>query len=660
MQAPTCGAQRVFLRALAICSLAACALLTAPEAKAQSASTLTWGVLSPTELRDRLDTDPSAGASVVFDRGLITVGPGFKFTFERHRRVQIFGPSAYRFANVEIPYHKSEKIEDIEAHTLTPDGRRLEVKSDQIYTNKAGDFVSCVFAFPEVTSGSVIEYRYKITSRNFYYLRPWAFQNSIPTEYSEMVVRLPDGFEYEAVLNNAEFVHGPDTNVIASILHKGPVREFVWYSRNLAPLVSEPCVLSLLDHRVQLDFQIVRYRDEGKVWDFVDSWADLAKQVRKVYKPLLRVDEHWPRMGVLQPGQSPEAAGARRALAKRIFQFVRDSVALSGEARNVAGGGLLSASEVFDQRRGNALEKNLLLVALLRYHGFDAYPALISRRNHLRFDPRDHRLFQFDHALAMIENGDEREFCDANTPGAWLGYLPPECQVDRAVVIGHPGLKQVVIDVPAPQADNDVRGGASITLRPDGSAFGRLEALVSGQAAYNLLRALSDRDTVKYLQEHWLPGAIPRELRIERNPQDDWAPIRLVAELEWPEAATLDAGRLFLRPSILRKVKTNPLMTSTRRYPISFETSWSEECHIEWNLPPDFELNELPPGREIVGDGFEFRSSVTKDGDRVVASHIWRVNKRDFPVTRFKDLRELFHTVQLSQRGLLVLYHDTL
>jgi hypothetical protein len=616
--------------------------------------------LSPTELRDRLDTDPSAGASVVFDRGLITVGPGFKFTFERHRRVQIFGPGAYRYANVEIPYHESEKIEDIEAHTLTPDGRRLEVKHDQIYKNESGDFFSCVFALPEVTPGSVIEYRYKIVSRNFYYLRPWAFQNPIPTEYSEMVVRLPDGFEYEAVLNNAEFVHGPDTNIIASIRHKGQVREFIWRSRNLAPLVSEPCVLSLLDHRVQLDFQIVRYRDNGKVWDFVDSWADLAKQVRKVYKPLLRADDNWPRLGTLQPGQTPEAAAERRALAKRIFQFVRDSVALSGETGNVANGGLLSARDVFAQRRGNALEKNLLLAALFRYHGFTAYPALISRRNHLRFDPRDHRLFQFDHALVMLENGDEREFCDANTPGAWLGYLPPESQVNQAVVIGHPNLKQVVIDVPAPRAGNTVKGGASITLRADGSAFGHLEALVSGQAAYDLLRALSDRDTVAYLQEHWLPGAVPQELRIERDADDDWAPIRLMAQLKWPEAATLDAGRLFLRPSILRKVKTNPLMTSTRRYPISFETAWSEECHIEWNLPPEFELNELPPGREILGDGFEFRSSVTKDGDRVVASHLWRVSKRDFPVTRFEDLRELFHTVQLSQRGLLVLYHDTL
>lgn len=660
MRDPEMGARTHLWRLMPALAAAVVFLSLAQPVAAQDASGFPWGQLSTTEMRDRLDSDPAAGASVVFDRGLITVGPGFKFTFERRRRVQIFGTNAYRYANVEIPYHASEKIEEIEAHTLTPDGRVVKVRKDQMYETRTGDLVKRVFAFPEVGLGCVVEYRYKLVSRNFYYLRPWAFQDEIPTEYSEMAVRLPDGFEYEAVLNNADLVQGPDTSLYASILHKDQVKEFRWHSRNLPPLVGEPCVLSLLDHRVQLDFQIVRYRDGGKVWEFVDSWSDLAKQVKNAYKPILRTEEDWPVWGTAPQDNSAESIAKRRALIGRTYEFVRDSVAQSGEASAVVGADMRTARQVYKQRRGNALEKNLLFVALLRHHGFDAYPVLISRRTHLRFDPRDHRLFQFDHALVLIDDGDQRTFCDVNTPGAWLGYLPPEDQVDNGVVIGHPALEKVVIDVPAVAAANEVKGGATVTLRPDGSAFGHLEATVSGEAAYELLHALADRDTTNYVQENWLPGAIPRNFRIEHPEGDEVGRMRFVTDLEWEEAATVDAGRLFLRPSILRKVKTNPLMTSNRRYPISFKTAWSEECRIEWNLPPEFELTELPAGRDLAGDGYEFHSSVTKDGSRVVASHIWRVSKRDFPVTRFQDLRELFNTVQLSQRGLLVLYHDSL
>jgi hypothetical protein len=634
-------------------------LLQAPRpVAAQNATAGTWGQLTPTELRDRLSDDPTAGASVVFDRGLITVGPGFRFTYERHRRVQIFGAEAYRFANVEIPHHISEKIEKIEAHTLTPDGRVLEVSRDQIFESKAGDRVASVFAFPDVSPGSVVEYRYRLVSDNFYYLRPWIFQSDIPTEYSELTVRLPEGFEYEAVLNNTDFVHGPDSAVFPSLRYDTKVRQFTWWSRNLAPLYRELCVPSILDHQVQLDFQIVRFREGQKVWEFVDSWPDLANQVRRVYKPLLRHDDAWPKMGAVPEG-TLDTQRARRVLIGRIYQFVRDSVAVRGDVGSITGPELLSASAVLAQRRGNPIEKNLLLVSLLRYHGFSAHPFLISRRDHIRFDRRDHRLDQFDHVLVLLENDGERIFCDANIPAAWLGYLPPEDQVEAGVVIDAPQYEDnVLLDVPAPPVASECSGTATISLLPDGSATGHLEGSVSGQAAYELLQALSDRDTLGYLHRQWLPEISPRSFTITVDEDNEWAPIQFVVDFEWSQAATVDDQRLFLRPAILRRLGTNPLMTSTRRYPVSFDTPWSEDCRIVWKLPAGFVLHDLPSGRDLTGDGFVFRSSVGLEGDRVVASRFWRVTKRDFPAIRFPELRELFNAVQLSERALVVLYRD--
>ena len=97
----------------------------------------------------------------------------------------------------------------------------------------------------------MVEYRYRLVSRNFYYLRPWVFQNGVPCEYSELAVRLPEGFEYTAVVNNATFVDGPDTLEVTSMWHKNQkVRQFTWYTQNLPPLSTEPLVCSPLDHRV--------------------------------------------------------------------------------------------------------------------------------------------------------------------------------------------------------------------------------------------------------------------------------------------------------------------------------------------------------------------------------------------------------------------------
>lgn len=655
MRDPDQGAGTRYWWCVIATSLMCLVLWPTLSALAQDGSVPAWGQRTTTEARTRLDDDPSAGAVVVLDQGLITVGPGFKFTYDRRKRVQIFGQSAYRYANIEITVHKSEKIEQIEAHTITPMGQKIDVRADQIMKSETSDLLTYAIAFPEVSPGCVVEYRYHLSSNNFYYLRPWAFQNdAIPTEYSEIAVRLPEGFEYEAVLNNADLVQGPDTNYVATLRQDGKVREFTWRGRHLPPLVGEPFVLSLLDHRAQLDFQIVRFREGNKVWEFVDSWQDVAKQVRNVYKSLLRTDSNWPTFG-----KADNAKTSQLDLANRLYTFVRDSVARVGNSYTIASG-LKPARQVLDQRRGNELEKNLLLVALLRHHGFDAYPLLISRRDHLRFDRRDHRLYQFDHALVLIEIGNEKIFCDANSPGAWLGYLPPTDQVDAGVVIGHPSSDQVVLDVPAPPVGNDAAANATVELRDDGSAVGHLEGDVSGEAAYRLLRAMADRDTAGYLQDNWLPGAIPVDFTAAVDQVNGWAPVHFSADFVWPEAATVDQGRLFLRPSILRKLKENPLLTSTRRYPISFETPWSEDCRIVWKLPKDFTLTEVPTSREMTGDGYEFHSSVVRDQNEVISSRTWRVTKRDFPVSRFEDLRELFNTVQLSERGLMVLYHDSL
>ena len=628
---------------------------------AQSGWGLPWGHMIPTEAdRDALEFDPSAGASVVFDRGLITVGPGFKFTFERHRRIQIFRTDAYRFANVEIPYHSSEQIEYVEAHTLTKDGSKVDVQLSDMHEARTGEWRKLVFAFPEVQPGCVVEFRYKVRSHNFYYLRPWVFQSEIPTERSELSVKLPENFEYAAVVNNSDFVTGPDTVEIASVSHEsGKIRLFTWRTHSLPPLTPEPYMASILNHRVLLDFQIVRYKDGNNVREFVDTWEDVAGQVRRVYAPLLKADPTWPIWGVVPTDlRKSDLIRQKRDLARRIYGFVRDSVALSGVAVSVYDSELRSARMVMAQRRGNPLEKNLLFAALLRYHGFDAWPVLISRRSHYHFDSRDHRLEQFDHAIVLVDIEGEEIFCETGTPSAWMGYLPPNDQVDAGVVIGREDIENVVIDLPAPPVDREVLADGEVYVLPDGSARGTLNLSLGGQAAYELLCALADQDTIGYLHEKWLPGIRTGRIQIERDIENEWAPIHLTADFVWPNAADVDGNRLLIRPAMIHALRSNPFLTSHRRYPISFDTPWSEDCRMVWRVPQGYQFGELPSGREVIGDGYEFRSSMLTVDNTIVASRFWRVSQRDFGVRRFEEMRDLFNNVKLAQHGPLMLYRE--
>jgi hypothetical protein len=416
---------------------------------------------------------------------------------------------------------------------------------------------------------------------------------------------------------------------------------------------------SILNHRVLLDFQIVRYKDNNHVREFVDSWEDVAGQVRRVYAPLLKNDASWPLWGEIPTDLRPaDVMRQKRDLARRVYGFVRDSVALSGVAVSVYDSELKSARVVMEERRGNPLEKNLLLVALLRHHGLDAWPVLISRRSHYRFDSRDHRLEQFDHAVVMVDLDGEEIFCETGTPCAWMGYLPPDDQVDAGVVIGRDNVKRVVIDLPAPPVDRDVMADGRIDVLPDGSATGTLNLWLGGQAAYELLCAVADRDTAGYLHQNWLPGIRPERIEIERDLDNEWAPVHLTTDFVWYNAADVDGHRLLIRPALIHALASNPFLTSHRRYPISFDTPWSEDCRIVWRIPEGYRFGELPSGRDLIGDGYEFRASIAAEENTIVATRFWRVSQRDFGVRRFEELRDLFNTVKLAEHGPLMLYRE--
>ena len=57
-----------------------------------------------------------------------------------------------------------------------------------MYTEKIDKFRSAlIFAFPNVKSGSVIEYKYRVTDPSLL----WYFQNYVPVRYSEIKVNIP-------------------------------------------------------------------------------------------------------------------------------------------------------------------------------------------------------------------------------------------------------------------------------------------------------------------------------------------------------------------------------------------------------------------------------------------------------------------------------------
>ena len=621
------------------------------SALADEAPVPIWGVMDRLETgRDHLADDPAAAASVVFDKGDIIVGPGYTFALQRSCRMQIFSPAGYRYATIKIPYHRGEKIAMLEAHTITPDGRRVKVPKNRIYKIDNGQWRALVFAFPEVTPGCVVEYRYELQSRDFYYLRPWVFQTDIPTEYSQLVVHLPPGFEYAAVINGYNCVNPPIIDAYYSAEHRNArVKTFNWVAEDLPALRPLPFMANLEDHRARLDFQIIRYRTRDAYRTFIDSWPDLIERIRSWYDDLLCLSSESRELAA----ELASGLYDPRSYAELVYRFCRDSIGFVAGGRTVSAEDLRPASRVLEDRRGSAVEKNLALISLLRWAGLAADPVLISTVDHLYFDSRDHRLDQFNHVIVRWVTAEETIFLDASDPAGWFGLLPPAAAVDQGVWIGRE--TGAIIDIPAVDYDHLTRLQAEFWLTPNGDARGHIDGRLAGFRAWEWSRRAAPGDFEVFVKSTLMPAVADFNiLHIDAPNHTEDGIIEFSMDVVLSNVAMAGSGGLYFRPTGPFALRDNPFTDPQRRFPVAFPFPHCDVARIIWHLPDGYAVVESPRGGGKHADYLDFSCGISADGRTVTVERQLSVGRRYFPRSAYGELQDFFRGVVEIDRGLAV------
>jgi Domain of Unknown Function with PDB structure (DUF3857) len=121
--------------------------------------------------------EKEAAALVLFDVGKTYcfvsysgIGSPISSTFEKHKRIKIWGQKGMREADVKIILREDDRntyLKKITAQTYNLDVQRnivvTKVEKDAIYKKKLNKkYKEIVFTFPEVKVGSVIEFKYTI------------------------------------------------------------------------------------------------------------------------------------------------------------------------------------------------------------------------------------------------------------------------------------------------------------------------------------------------------------------------------------------------------------------------------------------------------------------------------------------------------------------
>ena len=366
--------------------------------RAHSQEFPSYGQVTPDELNMKQCTfDKNADAVVLLDEAVSTYSNEYNLITNRHIRIKILKEKGLDNADIMIPYYRKDDIEivhNIEAMVINgqTDGsmQRKELEKKSIYRKNVSEkYGTVTFALPDVRVGSIIEYTYVSTLKHYGYLRDWYFQNDLPVVQSKYKLYIIPGYEFAYQVYKSD-----DLNIEVK---PDPQNGRISFEMNNVPaLDEEPYMDSRQDYIQRVTFQLSGKHD-GFWKKYMTTWDELTKE-------WLGRSDFGAQLNKDIPGTSDFIAKVKTSPSsfekmKLIFDYVRINTTWDGYHSIVSSDGVKS---VWNKKKGNSGELNLLLINLLRAADLEAYPMLISERSNGKVNTKYPFVDQFNSVFAAV------------------------------------------------------------------------------------------------------------------------------------------------------------------------------------------------------------------------------------------------------------------
>ncbi|MCJ0743158.1 DUF3858 domain-containing protein [Pedobacter montanisoli] len=629
-----------------------------------------FGKINPEDFNIRPSGQDSAAAAVkIFDVGdcyfQYNERTGFSFIFERHIRYKIINKNAYDLADFKIPLYKSsnsnrEDLLRMEAATYNMEAGKMAVtklSKDSKFTEEFNkNYQIKKYTLGNVKEGSIIEYKYAISSPFIFNLRGWTFQSDIPTLYSEYNVRIPEYFVYKPSYQGYYKINQTknemvNANYIIGINSNATYTQYVM--ENVPSLKKEPFITTVDDYMTSIDFELMGTRYPN------DTYRDLTGNWPKIIKGLVS-DENF--------GLFVKKNAAAKSLLPSIIKTETDPLKITTLIYNYIKSNVkwndsynlytseLNPKTILDKKTGNSADINLLLLSFLREAKIDANALLVSTRSN-GMHPGFPLITKFNSVLVHVKGLGKDLILDATNKDHFLGMVSFEN-------LNHQGFS---IDI-------KTETGAWITTEPE---FG-------DEKIYSYMLTLDKENKLKgsILQYYKGYGALSRrnsyrsnanEAEFIKNIKKDKQGLEIDSyklnnldnfdEILSEELAVTieenveEAGNLiYLNPLLYERTKENFFKHETRNFPVDFAYPMKESIRAIINFPADYDIEKLPQGGvfKLPENKGSFSISFINQDKTVLVRSTIEINKTLFKPEEYFDIKELFKTIIEKQAEQIV------
>lgn len=596
---------------------------------------------------------------------------GFYIEYEYETRVKILSEDGARYADIEIPYYSKdhvkndEEVTDISATSYNMENGKVvktKMKSDLIFREKINENVMQVkFSIPSVKSGTIIEYKYKITSRRLFELRNWYVQTDIPVIYSEYDISIPEYFNFSLELkggNKITYVRNLETamfNYNNGGLHTQNITcratNLKFFCHVMPAMKTDKYIWCEDDHISFVSFQLSGVTFPRQLpKSFTNTWEDIDK--------FLLEDEDFGRnleMGnpykSEMPGIKLDSCATVEDKVIAIYNFLKKRIKWNKTFR------LYSKDIKKDIKNGSASNAtiNFILMSMFKDAGIEAFPVVLSRKS-LGMLPVTHPSLTGLNTfiIGFAGTGGRIKYIDGSYDNGFINVLAPEFLVEKARIINKRQSNKWV-DL-SKLFNNKKQVTISAGISNDGKIKGSCDIEYRGQYSFDYKdKFLNKKDSLDYIND--LENK--NEVKILSFVQDDvnnYSPISK-EKFEFEKEAYVNGDLMYINPMIFLHLGKNPFIQENRTLPV--EARYMEDVVIEvyLNIPEEYSIEEIPNPRVVQDEklGVSCSYSIMRTGAGLSLKYKFSMKSMSVPAIRYKKLKNLYEETANINNQILVL-----
>ncbi|MCI4666879.1 MAG: DUF3857 domain-containing protein [Bacteroidia bacterium] len=511
------------------------------------------------------------------------------------------------------------------------------LKEDGIFIDEIMDGVLRIrLVFPKVKQGSIIEYKYSISTSRFL-STTWTFQKDYPVLESNLRFNPFQAYEYQVVLKGAE------VSKVASRNYFGGANLAI---KDVPALKSESYVSNLDDYRTRAIFQLVKYVNQDVSQDFFESWPALSDELLKrleapAVKATKKINKKYYSDIPLEmpPNEKMEA----------IYTRLTKQMAWDSTFRSYSVGKKLA--KTYKNGKANSAEINLILTYLLRNQNIEAYPVLISTIYHGKAIKVYPIIDQFNHLVCMVMIDGKRYILDAASGKTDYRKPPMYILGQEGFILKKDKISWTRVSVPI-ASSNEIH--SEIYLEEASILTGNVFQKLDGYNASIFRESMENDDDDSEDEEEveisnftidGLKQNLP-EITIGYN----FESLDLANQIG--ELVTIDLFKLWRR-------KANPFTDDERIYPIDMLFPSKEKKIIKFFIPEGYDIESglkekfisLKYG-ELV---YSLKISHNEQERTYLLESLFQTNNYQFPAEKNQELRDFFNEMISLESELLVL-----